>query len=600
MRRRYNNILFYLVNYINPDVIEVDILNFDIDIAVMPMSSQWQVNDAYDLLSKTHKLETMAGIKNTESKNNTIAANTRKQYYIALENHKTWCKREYQHELRKKYEAFPDKIVRFFSGVAINQTATVMDLFKNMMGNHVRNVQYRSSGVLSKDSGLGEPISDPYTVYDHLLALKATWIQKKVAYSPYIREHFCLAVRHSMLLTFEDLRRLNLVNMFSCQLSRGLNEIQQAKPIRITAKNMVEQYAILMFADAVLALLDSIFSNDSMGEVIDFDDSMWQSIKLVTSYFASEDSRTTEIQPAATREESRLRMSLIQIDTVARLRHKELGCLRRRSAELVDRFKAQYYLSNLAIPFARGIAGFKEKPFHLRRNEIVPSESLQRKIFPFIETAYSAKPEEERALWLQTCRDEMNDISKDDGCGEGDDERLGNLNVVISKRNNKKREGDEVDPAARSAFAKKKFLKLLLRLRRAVLQDAVALIHKGWLGPALNDPVFQSVEVEKFRKQVVEALERRDITLRDNIPLSVVNELRAMLRQNNIMLGIMKELSKMASNAMRKLEQLYGREETLFPSQFGSFYVNRSHDQGQYSRVSEPATATSSSNPLQI
>ncbi|KAF9367892.1 hypothetical protein BGX21_006992, partial [Mortierella sp. AD011] len=84
-------------------------------------------------------------------------------------------------------------------------------LLKHAIANHLRNVSYPGSGS-SKDRGLGCPIRDSYSIKEHLRVLKATWMQSESITSPYIREHFSAAIRHSMLLRDEDLRRLNLAD----------------------------------------------------------------------------------------------------------------------------------------------------------------------------------------------------------------------------------------------------------------------------------------------------------------------------------------------------------------------------------------------------
>jgi hypothetical protein len=97
------------------------------------------------------------------------------------------------------------------------------NLLKDATLNHKRNVQL---GSRSQDRGLGCPIRDSYSVREHRMALKATWMQPYSVTSPYIREHFCLSIRHSMLLRDEDLRRLNLSDMFMEQLPKRPDETQ--------------------------------------------------------------------------------------------------------------------------------------------------------------------------------------------------------------------------------------------------------------------------------------------------------------------------------------------------------------------------------------
>ncbi|KAF9425297.1 hypothetical protein BGZ76_003326, partial [Entomortierella beljakovae] len=47
--------------------------------------------------------------------------------------------------------------------------------------------------------------------------------------------------------------------------------------------------------------------------------------------------------------------------------------------------------------FAIEFAGYKDKPFYLKINELMPPINLQRKIFPFIETLYEqGSPDDEK------------------------------------------------------------------------------------------------------------------------------------------------------------------------------------------------------------
>jgi hypothetical protein len=66
--------------------------------------------------------------------------------------------------------------------------------------------------------------------------LKATWVQEYDNDSTFIREHFSLAIRHSMLLRDEDLRRLNLADMFGYQLPRGVGEVQSVTLLTFSMK----------------------------------------------------------------------------------------------------------------------------------------------------------------------------------------------------------------------------------------------------------------------------------------------------------------------------------------------------------------------------
>ena len=47
-----------------------------------------------------------------------------------------------------------------------------------------------------------------------------------------------------------------------------------------------------------------------------------------------------------------------------------------------------HYLGKLPSQFARGMAGFWDKPFRLPRNNVSPSLKLQKMVFPWIEDCY--------------------------------------------------------------------------------------------------------------------------------------------------------------------------------------------------------------------
>ncbi|KAF9408976.1 hypothetical protein BGZ76_005769 [Entomortierella beljakovae] len=131
--------------------------------------------------------------------------------------------------------------------------------------------------------------------------------------------------------------------------------------------------------------------------------------------------RTSEIKSTATHEVMTNVFASVGIDTsyvTHSGRHSEsieAQRLMKRFVWLDDGYMTQYYLSNLPVPFARSIASFKDRPFHLRRNEVILSKSLQRMIFPFIDDEYG-ESEEEHELWLHVCTEEMNDVNKRRRC----------------------------------------------------------------------------------------------------------------------------------------------------------------------------------------
>ncbi|KAF9368142.1 hypothetical protein BGX21_006776, partial [Mortierella sp. AD011] len=108
---RFNRLMRYLVNFIDEGGSDENGSSTD------HSARTWAVIENDDAFTKTRKLETIAQIKNAESKNSTLAINTRRQCHMALEAYKAWCDQHYSYDGRTRYEIFPNKInkiIRFF------------------------------------------------------------------------------------------------------------------------------------------------------------------------------------------------------------------------------------------------------------------------------------------------------------------------------------------------------------------------------------------------------------------------------------------------------------------------------------------------------
>ncbi|KAG0356560.1 hypothetical protein BGX24_006402, partial [Mortierella sp. AD032] len=68
----------------------------------------------------------------------------------------------------------------------------------------------------------------------------------------------------------------------------------------------------------------------------------------------------------------------------------------------------QYYLQKRPTHWALAIAGFRDKPPHLVRNEVNPTHALQEIIFPFIETLIGDPGTIKNTEWWKDCDREMN------------------------------------------------------------------------------------------------------------------------------------------------------------------------------------------------
>ncbi|KAG0352353.1 hypothetical protein BGX24_007610, partial [Mortierella sp. AD032] len=160
----------------------------------------------------------------------------------------------------------------------------------------------------------------------------------------------------------------------------------------------------------------------------------------------------------------------------------------------------QFYLQKVPTKFALQIAGFRTKPFHLRRNEVAPSLDLQRLIFPFIESLIGKPDSQENENWRKECDDEMNEV--DPHNHEGLEGVLPPVYVKPSKSNPAKA------PIYRKHSNIKFVLRFLLRLRRVILQDAAAYLYLKSIyhyeSPLLErlPNVFGSKAFEDFQKDI--------------------------------------------------------------------------------------------------
>ncbi|KAF9975111.1 hypothetical protein BGZ75_000622 [Mortierella antarctica] len=228
----------------------------------------------------------------------------------------------------------------------------------------------------------------------------------------------------------------------------------------------------------------------------------------------------------------------------------------------------QHYLAKLPIGFARGMAGFKDRPYHVPRNELVPPIELQKKIFPWIEEAMGQPDSRERRLWEKQCLEEMTDTETHRTVDRMDITHYKDAASEAVLENHE----DE------SAIAKAKFLKLLVYLRRVILQDAVAhLSHYRWEGPVLGGDLFNtddlflafkkdlgarlSARVEQefapeVHPAVVNAIQDGSVLLRDEVSLNAQEQRKAFTDLRSQMSQLQHVVHAQAADFARIVQQL--------------------------------------------
>ncbi|KAF9944619.1 hypothetical protein BGZ65_011804, partial [Modicella reniformis] len=154
-----------------------------------------------------------------------------------------------------------------------------------------------------------------------------------------------------------------------------------------------------------------------------------------------------------------------------------------------------HYLGKLPSQFAQ------------ERNQVKPSIELQRTIFPWIEDEYGLN----NVSWKKACLKEMDEVGEneeDPNDNDGVNQELEFVEVSMEEDTNRltTKASSKVKPAKANRVvqkdgdtARRGFLKLLVRCRRIILQDAAIRLHYGQSINILDNRVFQSPEFKAFQ-----------------------------------------------------------------------------------------------------
>ncbi|KAG0195468.1 hypothetical protein BGX33_003245, partial [Mortierella sp. NVP41] len=215
----------------------------------------------------------------------------------------------------------------------------------------------------------------------------------------------------------------------------------------------------------------------------------------------------------------------------------------------------QFYLQKRPTQWALAIAGFRDKPFHLARNEVNPSHALQEMIFPFIETLIGGPGTKKNRDWRKECIMEMDQF---------DPNNTKELETVLPEPlvSLPKSEGTRRPTVYRGRSNVTYVLRLMVRFRRVLLQDAAVLLYlgekQGFRSPLLETPgsVFGSAEFLSFQKDVIAAVTVQKVEVPRDIPDNMLRALEATSQnQANDMLVLTKLLSGISDNIAQQSSQ---------------------------------------------
>ena len=127
----------------------------------------------------------------------------------------------------------------------------------------------------------------------------------------------------------------------------------------------------------------------------------------------------------------------------------------------------QVNLNKQPINFALAMAGFSVKPFHLRCKEVDPLFALQRRMFPLIESAIGEPGSQGNDNWRKEYDLEMQQFDPNNFEG------LDDIEPYACEPMSSELGGSESKSAVLAERSNKKHvLRLMLRLRRVLPQDA--------------------------------------------------------------------------------------------------------------------------------
>lgn len=207
-----------------------------------------------------------------------------------------------------------------------------------------------------------------------------------------------------------------------------------------------------------------------------------------------------------------------------------------------------YYMTKLPERFAVGMGGYFETPFHLARNRVTPDHDLQAQIFPWIEGAFDLADGSSDMVWRKECKDMMNEIDENEVkemvvLADKTPTPTPSSTKSKSKFKGKGRKLDNTNSGEESAVAvtsdsdvvaMRAFLKLLLRCRRIILQDAAIRLIYNHKNNTLSHSIFCSPEFMAFQKDVQDALTADVVTPLEKYQAMVpdlVRQLGALDRQ---------------------------------------------------------------------
>ncbi|KAI7870889.1 uncharacterized protein EV154DRAFT_570817 [Mucor mucedo] len=364
--------------------------------------------------------------------------------------------------------------------------------------------------------------------------LKSLWISSA---NSGVREMFSISSRHHMLRRDQDLRNLNFADCFCTIIPKTQHKgIQQALALVFSLdKGKTLKEGEVKFA---CAMRHENVSGDFLNE------DRWHNWKVLRGRISPEKSLSGGSQWKTAKKA---------------LADEEIFTTR---VTHCSRHAGSMEAEGLGIPFdlIKRVGRWKDrlgrlKTHYLARNTVSPSLELQRTIFPRIESYFGVGSVE----WEAACDNKMKEID------EKEDEDDNVINMEIRS---------QADPVEFNSIetAKRGFLRLLIRCRRIILQDAAIYLYMNKENKHVSNDkrLFSNYQFKMFEQDVIAAI---------NSPSIDRLEEHEGLAPN--ILDTDKEVARRVAEAARQISHLQHQQDNRFEKFEISFnnYVNQNNQQ---------------------
>ncbi|KFH67341.1 hypothetical protein MVEG_06075 [Podila verticillata NRRL 6337] len=328
-----------------------------------------------------------------------------------------------------------------------------------------------------------------YNAADFLRMMDVFW---ELPVETGLRDRAAFSLRHQLFLQDQDHRQLDLADCFSESFEINL----RGNPYRIHGMALAMRGGAILpdgNTPVAIALRHKDFRRCSVGASLqeplpDFTNSTeWPQFKLLKGAKRLEEVSYSSLYSGTL---YAFKASGIDLHRFT-LRGSDAGAKELYEMGFHIQKPARISPKGVEIRGTMAMAGFPNAPYDLKRDYLLPPRELQIQIFPMIEQLHGKFTLEE---WKAYCDNVMQDK---------------NATSTVDKRTVREQRiaAGQVSHESYLETARLNLLHFLLWCRRVILQDTCLFLKNGDVNGLIMSPVFQSPEFEKFKTDLLKAMD---------------------------------------------------------------------------------------------